>query len=249
MPSLRAACGPAITLSENGAVATKTSHLASLELEMAVSNCTVMTEGQHYCEFKLLPGCSTRDDEDRAEAGCIVGMVRKDGTHPQWGFRVTDSNIAVPTTAQGGVPASCELLASPVSLGFASWPFAPAPYLNDEHLANCGDTVGLLLDLDEGSLALYVNGGRIGLLIPFGLQDATPFRWGVYLSKSMAVQMQVMTPPNLVSQEERVYENQMINEALVAREYYDSDDEFNDEDELYHTWTGNEVYSPMGEPW
>lgn len=239
-------CGPAITLSENGAVATKTSHLESLELEMAISNCAVMSEGQHYCEFKLLPGCPTRDDYDRAEAGCVVGIVSKDGTHPQWGFRVTDSNIAVPTTAQGGVPSSFELLASDVSLGFASWYGAPSPY--DEQLANCGDTVGLLLDLDEGSLALYVNGRRIGFLIPFGLRDVTPFRWGVDLSKSMAVRMQVLPPPK-VSQEERAWENQMITEALVAREYYDSEDEGYDDEELYHTWTGDETYSPMGEPW
>jgi hypothetical protein len=52
-----------------------------------------------------------------------------------------------------------------------SW---PRPQMDDKSL-EAGDVLGLLLDLGDGSLALYQNGQRIGLPVPSGLRG--PLRW------------------------------------------------------------------------
>ena len=45
--------------------------------------------------------------------------------------------------------------------------------------ATLGDRIGLLLDLDAGSLAIYKNGERMGLMVPDGI--VPPVRWAVIL--------------------------------------------------------------------
>ena len=45
-----------------------------------------------------------------------------------------------------------------------------------------GDRIGLLLDLDAGSLAVFKNDERLGLIVPEGgLPDGGPYCWGASL--------------------------------------------------------------------
>ena len=57
---------------------------------------------------------------------------------------------------------------------------------------NAGDCVGLLLDLDAGSLAVYVNGAKHGV-IASGLKG--PLFWAVDLMGSASVQIDGPKPP------------------------------------------------------
>ena len=44
-----------------------------------------------------------------------------------------------------------------------------------------GDRIGLLLDLDAGSLTVYKNDARLGVMQESGLTDAAGYRWAVVL--------------------------------------------------------------------
>jgi hypothetical protein len=56
-----------------------------------------------------------------------------------------------------------------------------------------GDVIGLLLDLDEGSLAVYRNGERLGLMVRGGL--VPPLRWCVDLDPEDRTQVSVRAAP------------------------------------------------------
>ena len=43
--------------------------------------------------------------------------------------------------------------------------------------AEVGDVIGLLLDLERGSLSVYINGTRLGVMVSSGLEG--PLRWAV----------------------------------------------------------------------
>ena len=45
-----------------------------------------------------------------------------------------------------------------------------------------GDRIGLLLDLDAGSLTVYKNDERLGVMQESGLTDAAGYRWAVALA-------------------------------------------------------------------
>ena len=66
-----------------------------------------------------------------------------------------------------------------------------------------GDIVGLLLDLDEQSMAVYLNNTRIGLLVsraspkeiaPLAAENG-PIQWTVALSRQSSISMAASTPP------------------------------------------------------
>ena len=62
-----------------------------------------------------------------------------------------------------------------------------------------GDVVGLLLDLDRGTLTAYKNGGRLGVMVPnaeVAELGACPFCWAVDLfEKGDAVRIARGAPP------------------------------------------------------
>jgi hypothetical protein len=66
-----------------------------------------------------------------------------------------------------------------------------------------GDIIGLLLDLDEQSMAVYLNNTRIGLLVsraspkeiaPLAAHNG-PIQWIVALSRQSSVKMAASSPP------------------------------------------------------
>ena len=64
--------------------------------------------------------------------------------------------------------------------------------------------VGLLLDVDQGSLAVYLNGARCGLAVPSGLQP--PLQWGADLYEGDTVRVVGPKPPPKVAVEVRAAE-------------------------------------------
>ena len=62
-----------------------------------------------------------------------------------------------------------------------------------------GGLIGLLLDVDKGSLAVYSNGKRCGLAVPHGL--VPPLQWAVDLFEGETVTIDGPKPPPFVSAE------------------------------------------------
>lgn len=68
-----------------------------------------------------------------------------------------------------------------------------------------GGLVGLLLDVDKGSLAVYANGRRCGLAVPHGLLP--PLQWAIDLFEGEAMKIGGPKSPPSVSAEQMVEED------------------------------------------
>jgi hypothetical protein len=64
-----------------------------------------------------------------------------------------------------------------------------------------GDAVGLLLDLDAGSLAVYLNRERCGLMIQSGLAAPAGFVWGADVFSGYSVRIEHKPPPTVTAEE------------------------------------------------
>lgn len=137
-----------------------------------------MTRGVHSAEFTLVSGI----------AGVIVGVGRewfdpgneksaagKDvcRTDDGWGLDVFNGDLVHGSDA------------------FPSWKW------DGQQKCQAGDKVGLVLDCDMGSLTVYLNSKRLGVIVESGLRDARPLAgggglcWVVELArKGQAVRLQ-----------------------------------------------------------
>ena len=94
-----------------------------------------------------------------------------------------------------------------LSLGDGSLPILPYdngewPGKDDVVEAKSGDLLGLLLDLDQGSLAVYRNGVRIGLAMPpLGPTATQNLRWAALVGYDAEVQITGPKMPPIVSAE------------------------------------------------
>jgi hypothetical protein len=76
-----------------------------------------------------------------------------------------------------------------------------------------GDVVGLLLDLGQRTLSVYLNGARRGVMLAPGMKDqygkavaslAGPLRWAVDVSRGGSVRIERRPSPGLVPSAEEV---------------------------------------------
>ena len=154
----------------------------------AVSRSYPMTSGAHFAEFEIIAG------------GPYIGIVRPmpgldTGNYPfhrqfyrdflaqrseDWG----DSNVH-----------ACEYLSWNGKLFWTNWDDEDNWGLDWEGTESCitGDTVGMLLNLDRGTLTVYRNNRRLGLMKNdlFG-----PYRWFVTLSDDDTVAIKSGPLPN-----------------------------------------------------
>lgn len=138
-----------VTLLEGGAVARRTKAEAHSG-RTAVSNAT-MRAGRHFAQVVL--------------DGLLMGFgIFRPWMDVEGGkdlFNV-DGNCVLHTASGRYFP------------GFRTWPGRWKP-----GSLEAGDLIGLLLDLDQGSLTVYKNGERIGIMVAEGL--AGEYCWGVSL--------------------------------------------------------------------
>ena len=93
-------------------------------------------------------------------------------------------------------------------LGDGSFPIIPCscgnwPGENDVALVESGDVIGLLLDLDQGSLAVYRNGVRLGLAMPpLGPNTTQNLRWAAIVGYDAEVKISGPMMPPIVSAED-----------------------------------------------
>ena len=147
---------PSMTISAGGAVATKAP--PQVEFSPAASK-VVMKSGRHFAEFTVL---STR-------AGIMFGVIRPNC--------IVESNNAY------AVPGHCFYnTASGQSWRCSEWHSSTGTrWEGKQHAREVGDRIGMLLDLDQGSMTVWKNGERMGVMVVEGLRG--PFCWAVEVLK------------------------------------------------------------------
>lgn len=97
-----------------------------------------------------------------------------------------------------------------------------------------GDEVGLLLDLDQGSLAVYINGERRGLIVPEGLRG--PYVWSLemYADSSSPAIIEAGLAPTVTKAEEEEFERAAID-AKSDYQYFDPSEWF----ASFPAWSAN----------
>ena len=79
----------------------------------------------------------------------------------------------------------------------------------DKGFIQGGGIIGLLLDVDKGSLAVYVNGKRCGLAVPRGLLP--PLQWAVDLFDGEKMTIDGPKPPPPVDPAELLEEERSVS--------------------------------------
>lgn len=83
------------------------------------------------------------------------------------------------------------------------WPNSGEQSWAGQQGAKVGDRIGLLLDRSEGSLSIYKNDVRLGMIVPAGLSGE--YCWAVSLyNKDDRVRIEALTPPGLWTQEDEL---------------------------------------------
>lgn len=134
-----------IMLSHAGAVATDCS--TYMEHLPVVCGRVAMRSGLHYAELTSLRGCT-------AMYGVVGADFEAARRIPAW-------------KSQNGWMFGCYDGRLYHACTYRDWP--------GMRRTQVGDVVGLLLDLNTGSLAVYVNGARLGLMVESGLRG--PLCW------------------------------------------------------------------------
>ena len=129
-----------VTLSEGGAVAS--ADAAQDDYRCAASK--PMRAGRHFARFTLLS-----DDTDKEDVHPFVGLIR-----PGWNVRGTEANVMYgPCDVEG----HCfyDTLEGRRRPGPVEW---------DGMERGDGREIGMLLDLDRGTLGVFANGERLGTI-------------------------------------------------------------------------------------
>jgi hypothetical protein len=170
---------PALALSERGAVAT----LAWSEIRGGRTAATsVLPVGRHYAEFT-----STAED-----AGLVHGFTRQ-----WWGTYI--GVIAESCDVRGGwdahiAPGNCFLIPGSGSL-LSPYVQHPRPRKTSGNWHGIpgsvqrGDRIGLLLDTNKGSLAVFKNDLLAGVMVESGLTGR--YRWAVCIAYHVKVGVRI----------------------------------------------------------
>jgi hypothetical protein len=184
--------GPEVVLRNNGRTAVRlsggTTAAQQFYLQSAVCAAVDLRAGSHFIEFVWVAGRAPQrkaasvssehvaetlgllEDEDEEDDPFLAGVCSPN-------FDPTDgsmaSNDATATLFSARTGRLRQYRDEHVEFGFCEqdWP--------GRQSAAIGDVIGLLLDFEEGSLAVYCNGERCGMMVRSGL--TAPLRWCVDL--------------------------------------------------------------------
>ena len=150
LPLAFARAHASITLSENGALATRSVEASGGYVRTAASTA-VMRSGRHFAQFV-------------AQGDTIMFGVIRPGWHVGGGAEATwqDGHCFYYTYDGRRLPAPMHLRTWEGMRGAVE-----------------GDRMGLLLDLDQGSMAVWKNGVQLGVMVAEGLSG--PLCWAVSL--------------------------------------------------------------------
>eukprot|EP01046_Picozoa_sp_COSAG06_P029900 COSAG06_NODE_2808_length_6249_cov_12.456585_4_plen_191_part_00 len=164
-----------------------------------------MVAGAHYVEMTLL--------ED-GYGGAYMGVAGQ-------GFDVAGGELAF-QSAEGWLLSTVGGYLRHVS-SYSKWEGMP-----QQGEIKQGDVVGLLLDLGQRTLSLYLNGARRGVMVAPGMKDtygravaslAGPLRWAVDVDEGASVRIARRPAPGLVPSAGEVAAAVAWNEANYNKRY------------------------------
>ena len=79
-----------------------------------------------------------------------------------------------------------------------------------------GDLIGMLIDLDQGSVSIWKNGERLGVMVSHGLKG--PFSWAISLYPGESARIESTITPASPTKEELAVANAWEAAALLARD-------------------------------
>lgn len=215
-----------------------------------------MRAGRHYAEFTQLDGGwpGTEQDEDGLGemSGTAMGVVgagfivteRRDRTsfsngrpcasesQHGWMFQTCEDGGDVGVGEMGhnlgSTTPSGSYRETPES-ACLTWPGKPTDFTDrGGRSLSDGDVVGLLLDVDKGSLAVYLNGIRCGIMmqkgglfknhkggVPADLKP--PLWWAVDVGYSSKISI-ISKPPPVVTDQDRADDARKATELLARQE-------------------------------
>eukprot|EP01046_Picozoa_sp_COSAG06_P011132 COSAG06_NODE_627_length_13661_cov_92.900162_7_plen_201_part_00 len=173
-----------------GTVATKDSRDYSAQSAVCAEH--PMAEGVHYVEMTLLK----KDSGNGASMG-VVGQ----------GFDASGGGMAF-QSAEGWLLYTCNDNLFHANQ-YSRWEGQP----QESGEIKQGDVVGLLLDLGQRTLSVYLNGARRGVMVAPGMKNvrgeavaplAGPLRWAVVVSYGTSVRIERRPAPGPVPSAEEV---------------------------------------------
>ncbi|EJK74263.1 hypothetical protein THAOC_04069, partial [Thalassiosira oceanica] len=180
----------------NGDKATIQGTSTAVSTSTALSSGYVMSSGSHYAEYEIIASAP------------FIGVVRPMPGLDVASFRdycwfIGKSGSFYPTFlaqrsagwGDGNVHA-CDYSCGDGEMSWTDWEDEEHLGLRWEGREGCGsgDTVGMLLNLDEGTLTVYKNNRQLGVM-KNGLSGS--YCWYVSLRRDEAVTIQGGTPPNI----------------------------------------------------
>ena len=159
-----------ITLSENGAVATRTEGAGY----RSAASKAVMGWGRHFAQFTVLNGC------------IMMFGVTRSGWNMEGGVEAVhgDGNCFY-----GTVSGICQ----PGYRGNSHWE-------GMQSASEQGDRIGMLLDRDQGSMTVWKNDAKLGVMKTEGLNS--PCCWAVSLFHNGSARVESAPPPASPTEEE-----------------------------------------------
>jgi hypothetical protein len=155
------------TLSENGVVATINADHEKWEGKIAASTA-VMHSGRHFAQFTMLAGCPVPMQMQCPDKYPMFGVIQPGRTlSSKWRDEMAMEHEPGDRFYHGyfggDVPRKI---------------FSP-PRFQQTH-AHQGDRIGMLLDLDQGSMTVWKNDAKLGVMIASGLTG--PLCWAASIT-------------------------------------------------------------------
>ena len=159
---------PDLTPSENDTVVTRTNSNGGA----SIATCGAVTRaGCHYAEFTALSRASLQ----------LFGVVR-----PDWGATLSDGGVDRPepwgSPDATGAPGHC-FFRTDGGYRFPGWNGSRThgDWQGKRSVDKLWDCIGMLLDLDAGTMALWLNGERLGVMVT---DLSGEYRWTIDLERA-----------------------------------------------------------------
>jgi len=163
----------------------------------ALASGFVMMSGIHYAEFQIIG--NPHFGIVRPMPNIILRMLARHETLDFFENEFYDDFLAARTDEWVGTVHTCEYSCEDGELSWTGWDIENEQeqfMVEWEGMEGCmtGDTIGMLLDLDEGKVTVYKNNRRLGVLKD-GLSG--PYCWYANVTTKSAVSIKRGEPPRI----------------------------------------------------
>lgn len=174
----RATTNNAISLSDNGSEASLVLHTHDAYRWRCAASEVTMRGGRHYAEFTVLSGQPHPDN--------LFGVINQ-ASRPGWAAVGGGAAPAGREQQKSGmscfyatIDGECSMLPPPGPASDGATPTGPPPRWKGQQTATLNERVGLLLDLEQGSMTVFKEGDLMGVMMASGLSGEYCWAAGLY---------------------------------------------------------------------